>query len=754
MGVDLLILFGLLVGIGVAVWWRRGSSAPAAAGVPAAMSSPPAAAAIANPHEFIRGSRPDHFRVLGQQDLLRVTGAERLIDHLARRSRLSRAMFDRDLLPAVRRYAELVQLMPASESHHHANVGGLLAHTLETVQQALLLRDGYLLPRNGGAEVIAAQRDYWTYAVFLGALFHDVGKPLTDLRIDMVQPRGAEPIRWNPLAGSLVDCQAQQYVVRFAPKSERDYQAHSKLGLVMVQRLAPPTALTFLGRCPEVLNELSHFLSGERGSALDEIISKADQHSTKTNLADGTRARFASARSTPLIEQLMGAIRELLDDGSLPLNRDGAAGWVYEGSVWFVAKRLADSVREHIVARAGENAGIPGAAKNDRLFDCWQEYRAIEVNRMTDKAIWQVTVHGEDGEGYEHSLSMLRFPLAKVFIHGPDSYPDVMRGRIEIRSSRGASKTDDGADVTTNPSTPGVADGDMQRTVSTNDDTERNVGIKDLVEYEPVGRAPTLASTTRSKRTDEIPMPMYPPKPTPTTMGSDKPTASRAVSAKAPHLLGRVPLDTASGTTKDDLFLPADQSARAALRPKSKQQQRSPHEMPASAPSVDASALTRSTLMQPDVSEVGSSNGKEPSAWAVKFMQWLQRGLSDGALKYNEAGAPVHFVDAGVALVSPVIFRLFVDEHGEPPFKEGEEPKHNKGFGIQREVFKAGWHLLSPDKNNIWTFAISKKGGQTAAHLAAVVLQDARRWFVEPPPPNPALRPAASKGDDAKKKAA
>ncbi|MFX8168669.1 TraI domain-containing protein, partial [Acinetobacter baumannii] len=74
----------------------------------------------------------------------------------------------------------------------------------------------------------------------------------------------------------------------------------------------------------------------------------------------------------------MGALKSMLArGGELPLNRDGAVGWVYHGSVWFVAKRLADQVREHVRANSPEEA-IPGDERNDRLFDTWQEYGALE----------------------------------------------------------------------------------------------------------------------------------------------------------------------------------------------------------------------------------------------------------------------------------------------------------------------------------------------------------------------------------------
>ncbi|MBU4183580.1 MAG: TraI domain-containing protein, partial [Gammaproteobacteria bacterium] len=69
--------------------------------------------------------------MLSAVDLLELVQSSRAMEAMWRQSRLSSQVWRRDLQPAVQRYAEYVQLMPASESHHHAHVGGLLAHTLE-----------------------------------------------------------------------------------------------------------------------------------------------------------------------------------------------------------------------------------------------------------------------------------------------------------------------------------------------------------------------------------------------------------------------------------------------------------------------------------------------------------------------------------------------------------------------------------------------------------------------------------------------
>jgi hypothetical protein len=129
-------------------------------------------------------------------------------------------------------------------------------------------------------------------------------------------------------------------------------------------------------------------------------------------------------------------------------------------------------------------------------------------------------------------------------------------------------------------------------------------------------------------------------------------------------------------------------------------------------------------------------------------MRWVQRGLTDGRLKYNESGALVHFVEGGMALVSPAIFREYALQCGEPADPGGlgtHTGRERIGLAIQREVLRAGWHAPSPcDGSNIWTFEVARRGGTRSSKLSAVVLNDRQRWVVDAPPTNPALRPPPS----------
>lgn len=253
---------------------------------------------------------------------------------------------------------------------------------------AVTWRNGHLLPSGATIEQIDEERDVWTYVVFFASLLHDIAKPLTDLRIQWRAAQMPEPLRWTPVAGSLVQLaqgrRGAEYLVEFTPKSMRDYGAHSRLAVTLLGQIAPPSALSFMARTPQAMEALVQYLSGlDKTSLVARIVSRADQASTQKSLLSGSRARFDTATSVPLIELLMSALKSMLNTGTaLPLNRSGAAGWVHDGSVWLVAKRVADAVRSWIHQHAPDES-IPGDKKNDRLFDTWQEYGCIQPNPHT-----------------------------------------------------------------------------------------------------------------------------------------------------------------------------------------------------------------------------------------------------------------------------------------------------------------------------------------------------------------------------------
>ena len=130
---------------------------------------------------IVAGSQPEWLRVLNAEQLLTLVQASKALKEIYRQSRQSQILWERDLLPAIHRYAEFVQLMPASEAHHHAHAGGLLMHTIEMVLASMTFRNAHLLPEGSAIVAAVSHRAYQDLSVeelasklAPGAVFIDV----------------------------------------------------------------------------------------------------------------------------------------------------------------------------------------------------------------------------------------------------------------------------------------------------------------------------------------------------------------------------------------------------------------------------------------------------------------------------------------------------------------------------------------------------------------------------------------------------
>ena len=107
----------------------------------------------------------------------------------------------------------------------------------------------------------------------------------------------------------------------------------------------------------------------------------------------------------------------------------------------------------------------------------------------------------------------------------------------------------------------------------------------------------------------------------------------------------------------------------------------------------------------------------------------------------NVAGALVHFVDEGMLLVSPRIFREFAERYGEDGSGSAlacAAGEADIGLFIQRQVLQAGWHLRTDQGVNFLTYQVMR-GKRAVSRLSGVVIPNPAR-FVDPVPPvNPLL---------------
>ena len=234
-------------------------------------------------------------------DALPVLGAtELLAGHAARIAAMRKAVGIPDAhwqalyLSVLEAFAEFVQQLPASEAHHHCGIGGLLEHAIDVTCKAIVLRQGHQLPAGASAEEIAKKRDLWTYAAAMGALLHDIGKPLTDQHIHLFNAGGKSLGPWNPWMGRMPDA-AVSYRVTFL--RERRYRLHERVPLLMARLFVPPEGLRWLGSDLDVLQTFLSVLGNDPDGAgvLGELVRQADGHSVAEDLSGGVTTRLSAA---------------------------------------------------------------------------------------------------------------------------------------------------------------------------------------------------------------------------------------------------------------------------------------------------------------------------------------------------------------------------------------------------------------------------------------------------------------------------
>lgn len=664
--------------------------------------------------------------VRGPDQLVEATRTADLMRSIERRTRFSSSIFGRDCMPVLEALAEFVQMLPASEAHHHAQPGGLWIHLLEVADAALTLRAGLELPQGATTEERKRLEHRWTYAVLIAALLHDVGKPVTDVKVMLfsTDPRAGRP--WAPLAGSMRTAGAHWYSVAFDDAAGRDYRAHQKLAAMLLHQFVPPRLMRWLSEDGDVLSQLLAFLAGEAPECtLADIVKRADSDSVRRNLQHGPRTRFSTARTRPLIERLMEALRRMLHEGAqLPLNRPGAAGWVHEGCVWFVCARLADEVRGYL-SQHESLQGVPGKDKNDRLFDTWQEHGACKQS-ADGGAVWRVRVECDSWRSPD-TLTVLCFPLERLY-PCPENYPAAMNGRIVAERPATSSGGTGSASTTEAPrSRPNAAPTLVEPgTVAT---TASPVALSaaapvahlDSPSLPPTEPEPAAAPSAKSPETpsgDPTADQSHPP-PSPVAHPAPTPPAHETPPT---HL----PLREARPNEQDDGLLSLGESAALVERA-----------VAACTLPSSAAVTTLGPPMRPHQPGQQPKPRRGPTPASEAFMAWVAHSVGSGDLKYNEEGALVHFVQQGCLLLSPEIFRRFLDVHrelAEGPVATLRESHGEKAFSrLQNELAKSGWTQRNGDEN--LHYAAFVKADGSLSRKASFYLVPKPYLFWNPVPP-------------------
>ncbi|EAN4681556.1 relaxase [Salmonella enterica] len=349
------------------------------------------------------------------ETLLATPLRQRLMKIIWQRTSLSGALFAELYQAPVFQFAELVQLLPASEYHHHSHPGGLLDHSLEVMAFAAKLRQRHLLPAGAAPEDQAREAEAWTAGIIYASLLHDVGKITTDIEV-MTNDNQI----WYPWQGPL----QKNYRLRYHKK--RDHQLHPVAGSLLVAQILPVAALNWLAQYRELYESFLYCISGhyDRAGIMGELVQEADRASVAQFM--GANASTALERPQPsLAKQMLTALRELVQTQfKLSNPHSGSDGWLTEEALWLLSKTTADKIRAWLLQQGVTS--VPDS--NIRLFDEMQAHGLI-IPTPEGKAVWSCNITADSGWTPGCPLTLLRLSPARVW-NSPEDRPVRFAGRV------------------------------------------------------------------------------------------------------------------------------------------------------------------------------------------------------------------------------------------------------------------------------------------------------------------------------------
>ncbi len=335
-------------------------------------------------------------------------------------------VFNQLFLEPLHRYAEAIQLAPASESHHHSGPGGLLTHTIDVITIALKRRRGFQLPLGGTIKEISDQKHLWTYGVFVACLLHDIGKLSANIRLLVKYNDGTErlwtphdkPLTKNPLAKS--------YRIEF---HSTPYAYHHKVALTHFEFI-PSTARAWLMQNPVLISQLCAYLWGDRyeSGVIGEIAEFADRESTARNLQIPNEARFSG--QIPVIDRYVRMMRQWIADSSnngIKINVVGGMGFVdSHGHLYLVCRSLAEKLIQGCLS-----LGLKHLPQDHvRVYDILQEH-GYALATPDGKAIWNVRIATAD---FDYTFTCLKFDARRF---SPPSKPlTPFNGTLEVIATK------------------------------------------------------------------------------------------------------------------------------------------------------------------------------------------------------------------------------------------------------------------------------------------------------------------------------
>lgn len=259
--------------------------------------------------------------------------------------------------PAMLRLAEFVQLLPASQSHHHRGAGGMLRHSLEVGLWALQQTEGKLIRGVITPQQRRVIEPRWRLAAFLAGACHDLGKVVTDLS---VTDRGGEQ-KWRPYKHGLYEwAMAGKIDSYFLHWTEGRGKNHTNVSSTLIDAVISKESFDWIGQgSTDAVIWLTESLNNNPGSSnqIHNFVVRADQLSVERDLKSMGAAMAGYEIGVPIERYLTDIMRRLVQEGIWRINEPSARVWNIGGTTYLVWPMAGEEIARR--TRDEDIAGLP-----------------------------------------------------------------------------------------------------------------------------------------------------------------------------------------------------------------------------------------------------------------------------------------------------------------------------------------------------------------------------------------------------------
>lgn len=307
------------------------------------------------------------------------------------------SFFQKWYMPLVYAYAKFVHLLPASENSHHSLPGGMLAHGLEVALSAMLKADRAIVGMHKVPEQRIFYEKKWKLAVFVAAIAHDIGKPLSDILVH--DDKGNQ---WSPYLDSLYDWGKHSNAVFYVITWNRNrYKQHEAMTTEALNYILTPEIKNFLyDDSPEILTLLMSAISGAENQ-IKTIVTQADQESSALDAKRNPIRTSDMKYGIPVSVHLKDALSKFLSSlKPEDINNDGSHVFYLTDGLYLKWPDVMEKLMEHLPTQ--QLIGIPSSPPQfaDILIDAGLA-KAGEGLFSSKMRTWRITKgKGQVREGW------------------------------------------------------------------------------------------------------------------------------------------------------------------------------------------------------------------------------------------------------------------------------------------------------------------------------------------------------------------